>query len=757
MIRRLIDHVQTRKISIQDRGSTEIKNEPGQLDPGPAPFDCGRDHGNGNDPEGARQLDGGPDGQGDGPVAGGGPNHRAGVMDGQGRPESKLRLAQMQGGPDGRKEKEGHGVEDKDGAQGDGHLFFAGICHRAESGNGAAAADGGPGRDQEGLGRADTQEAAHQGTQGQSKDDTHGSVQKSRAPGTDDLRQVHAKTQADNAGLKEKLCQVLALRRIGMPQQKAIGQSGGQGQRRRQQATCSQNDARKKEVLRHTLLRLTGVRRLRPRGNCDEALDFLMPGSGEAPCAFPWDTMQTGPLFPEPYPNPNSGRSTTVRMARIYPFRALRYNPALVRVQDCVTQPYDKITPAMQQAYYQKSPYNLVRIILGLPELFDGKETGDVYTRAARDFRAWRESGVLMQEQEPCVFAYSQKFTVPGANGRTLERRGFIALGGLHDYSEGVVFRHEQTLSKPKSDRLNLLRATRAHFGQIFMLYSDPGLTAEKLLFSEEAVPDIEVTDEYDVLHRVWKISDPNTINILISALADKKLIIADGHHRYETALNYSKEHAPAQPVTSERSTNSLPQPPYPEAAVMMTFVNMDAEGLVILPTHRVVFGLEGFAAAAFLEKAKEFFEVQPTERTDASALTTKLAEAGKGKTAFIAVTKDGSHLLTAKPEAMAKALSGLSERQRQLDVAQLHGVVLEKLLGLTAEAVREQTHLRYLRDAGEAIEQVLRGDADAAFLMNPVTMPQLREVAFAGEVMPQKSTDFFPKLLSGLAIYPLD
>lgn len=444
-------------------------------------------------------------------------------------------------------------------------------------------------------------------------------------------------------------------------------------------------------------------------------------------------------------------------MARIYPFRALRYNPTLVRVEDCVTQPYDKITPAMQQAYYQKSPYNLVRIILGLPELFDGKETGDVYTRAARDFNAWRESGVLAQEQEPSIFAYSQKFTVPGSGGKVLERRGFIALGGLHDYSEGVVFRHEQTLSKPKSDRLNLLRATRAHFGQIFMLYSDPGLTAEKLLFNEDATPDIEVTDEYDVLHRVWKISDENTINILTSQLADKKLIIADGHHRYETALNYSKENAPAQPASSERNSYTLPQPPYPEAAVMMTFVNMDAEGLVILPTHRVVFGLKNFDPAKFTEQAKSYFEVEQIPASDKTDLKAKLEAAGSKKTALLAVTKGGNYLLTAKPDAVAKALSDLSERQRQLDVAQLHGLVLEQLLGITPEAIREQTNLRYLRDSNEAIEQVHRGDADIAFLMNPVTMAQLREVAFAGEVMPQKSTDFFPKLLSGLAIYPLD
>jgi uncharacterized protein (DUF1015 family) len=289
------------------------------------------------------------------------------------------------------------------------------------------------------------------------------------------------------------------------------------------------------------------------------------------------------------------------------------------------------------------------------------------------------------------------------------------------------------------------------------MLYSDPGLTAEKLLFNEDATPDIEVTDEYDVLHRVWKISDENTINILTSQLADKKLIIADGHHRYETALNYSKENAPAQPASSERNSYTLPQPPYPEAAVMMTFVNMDAEGLVILPTHRVVFGLKNFDPAKFTEQAKSYFEVEQIPASDKTDLKAKLEAAGSKKTALLAVTKGGNYLLTAKPDAVAKALSDLSERQRQVDVAQLHGLVLEQLLGITPEAIREQTNLRYLRDSNEAIEQVHRGDADIAFLMNPVTMAQLREVAFAGEVMPQKSTDFFPKLLSGLAIYPLD
>ncbi|MBV8631560.1 MAG: DUF1015 domain-containing protein [Silvibacterium sp.] len=444
-------------------------------------------------------------------------------------------------------------------------------------------------------------------------------------------------------------------------------------------------------------------------------------------------------------------------MAQVYPFRALRYNPSLVRLEDVVTQPYDKITPAMQQAYYQRSPYNLVRIILGLPELFDSAADGDVYSRAARDFTTWRRSGILTQENEPCVFAYSQRFIVPGTSGPTLERRGFIALGELYDYSQKVVFRHEQTLSKPKSDRLNLLRATRAHFGQIFMLYSDPGLTAERLLFNSTAAPDIEVTDEYEVLHRVWRVSDPNTIKLLTTALRDKKLIIADGHHRYETALAYARERVPdGASAHPKRNSYLLPQPPCPEAAVMMTFVNMDAEGLVILPTHRVVHGLKGFAPRDFFEKAAKYFEVEALSSDDPQALMERL-RCEQRRTAFIAVTPDGTRLLRTKPGTTAEALADISERQRQLDVMQLHALVLERLLGITREAIREQTHVRYLRDAAEAVELVMQREANAAFLMNPVSLDQLREVAFAGEVLPQKSTDFFPKLLSGLAIYALD
>jgi uncharacterized protein (DUF1015 family) len=447
-------------------------------------------------------------------------------------------------------------------------------------------------------------------------------------------------------------------------------------------------------------------------------------------------------------------------MAHIYPFRALRYNPTTVRLDEVVTQPYDKISPAMQQAYYQRSPYNLVRIILGLPELFDAEGNENVYTRAARDFRAWRKQGILIQEKSPCIFAYSQRFQVPGSgafpnSGVFIERRGFIALGRLHEYTEGVVFRHEQTLSKPKNDRLNLLKATRAHFGQIFMLYSDPAGSIDQILYDGSGPADSEVTDEYGVLHRVWRVSDPAIIRLLTSAMANKRLIIADGHHRYETALAYSREHPSSATGKSESSVNQLPQPPFPEAAVMMTFVNMDSDGLVILPTHRVVHGLTEFDPAAFLQAAEEFFTTAPLPPADtADYLSTLKAQTGP---AFVAVTRSGAFLLRSRPEAVAAPLAALPERQRQLDLTHLHSIVLDRLLGLDAEKVREQTHLRYLRDAAEAADQVRRGEADVAFLTNPVTLEQLKEVAFAGEVMPQKSTDFYPKLLSGLAIYALD
>jgi uncharacterized protein (DUF1015 family) len=435
-------------------------------------------------------------------------------------------------------------------------------------------------------------------------------------------------------------------------------------------------------------------------------------------------------------------------MATIVPFRALRYNPARVSPQDVVTQPYDKISPAMQDAYYAASPYNLCRIILGKREASDDGKN-NVYTRAAANLRNWRAEGVLKAEDAPSIYYYSQCFPLPGTTEPIFERRGFIAAGKLEEYDAGIVHRHEQTLSGPKVDRLNLLLATRAHFGQIFMLYSDPKFEIEAVLTPATA-PDVDVTDEYGVQHRMWRVCDPAAVELVRSKMRDKKLIIADGHHRYETALNYRNE---------QRAKAGKVDPTAPYECVMMTFVNMDQEGLVILPTHRVVFGLAGFDVASFVEKAREFFTVNPLKgRMDGAAATALLGQKGENGTTLIAATAAGDFLLEAKPEAMNGLLASFSPLRRKLDVIQLHKVLLEHVLGISEEAIAKQTHINYLRGAEETLERA-RTDAavNVAFLMNPCTMEQVRDISFAGEVMPQKSTDFFPKLLSGLTIYPLE
>jgi uncharacterized protein (DUF1015 family) len=456
-------------------------------------------------------------------------------------------------------------------------------------------------------------------------------------------------------------------------------------------------------------------------------------------------------------------------MARIYPFRALRYDPARVNMEDVVTQPYDKITPAMQQRYYEASPYNLIRVILG-KHFPNDTDQENVYTRAAETLHAWRKDHILAEESELALYGYSQTYTVPHTN-EVRERRGFIALGHLYDYADKVVYRHEQTFPKHKSDRMSLFKATRAYCEQIYMLYSDPAFTAEKLIFgasgkdgADTNAPDLAITDEYNVVHKLWRLTDATLINLIVTAMADKKLIIADGHHRYETSVAYAKERSAQlklplnQPLDPDEklSPSHLPVPAFPEAAMMMTFVNIDAPGITILPTHRVVTGIENFSSPDFVTRASAFFTVAelPDAATGSSLVDSLDKTTGDS---FIAATGDGNYLLTPRPEAIAPLLEGLPVRQRQLGVAQLHAVVLDHLLGLTPDRIRATGNIQYLREATEAVAMVESGEANIAFLIKPVTLDQLRDVSLSGEVMPQKSTDFYPKLLSGLAIYALD
>jgi len=438
-------------------------------------------------------------------------------------------------------------------------------------------------------------------------------------------------------------------------------------------------------------------------------------------------------------------------MADIHPFRAFRYDPRQASPAQVVTQPYDKITPALQERYYAASPYNLVRIILGRREQNDNAAI-NVYSRAAGYFHDWRQQGVLRQDSEPSIYVYSQRFILPGST-KEMERRGFIALGRIEDYSAKVVFRHEQTLAKPKADRLDLLRATRAHFGQIFMLYEDSG-QIESLL-ATNADPDTAVADEYGVMHRVWPVSDPGAISSVQAAMSDKRLIIADGHHRYETALTYRNERRPA-----DSSSHASGRDASPSEFVMMTFVNMNSPSLLILPTHRLVHSLASFSEENFRNSARAFFDIDEVDAAlDASRATAILRESGRAGTSILAVTANRAFLLHHPNPNTPQVFAGYSLRQQDLDVVQLHKCLLEKVLNLSEESIRNQENIAYVRDAGEALSQVRGANAHAniAFLVNPCRMSQVREIAFAGEVMPQKSTDFYPKLLSGLTVYALD
>src|SRR5665213_1967683 len=452
-------------------------------------------------------------------------------------------------------------------------------------------------------------------------------------------------------------------------------------------------------------------------------------------------------------------------MARIYPFRALRYDTSCVSMEDVVTQPYDKITPAMQERYYEASPYNLIRVILGKQFPTDTDDE-NCYTRAAETLHDWRKDNILREEAEPALYGYSQTYTVPHTD-EVRERRGFIALGHLYDYADKVIYRHEQTFPKHKSDRLSLFKATRAYCEQIYMLYSDPAFTAEKLIFGSNGkdgdsgpAADLAITDEYGVVHKVWKLTDPQLINLIVTAMADKKLIIADGHHRYETSVAYAQERSaqlklsldqPYMGNDSKLGTGHLPVPAFPEAAMMMTFVNMEAPGITILPTHRVVYDIPAFSSPDFITKASAFFDIEQLDSPDVSIL------AKTPGVAIVAATGDGNYLLKAKKDVIAKELANLPTRQAQLDVVQLHSIILDRLLGLSSDTITKLGNVRFIREVDEAVGLVTSGEADIAFLIKPITLDQLKDVSLSMDVMPQKSTDFYPKLLSGLALYALD
>ncbi len=412
-------------------------------------------------------------------------------------------------------------------------------------------------------------------------------------------------------------------------------------------------------------------------------------------------------------------------MATVKPFQPYRYTSKAGDPANLVTQPYDKISPAMQAKYLAASPYNLVRIILG-ERLPSDDATSNCYTRAAAYLNEWTRDGILAQDPVPAFYGYSQEFTVPDTKERAT-RQGFIGLGKVEDYSANVVFRHEQTLSGPKKDRMEVLRNTRAHFGHIFMLYPDPQAAIDKILEqASHGTPVLDVVDDYGVRNRLWPITDLTTIAQMEQVMADKKLLIADGHHRYETALGYSKEH-PTDPAAR---------------FVMMTFVNMHSPGLRILATHRVLRNVEGFDEEELLKRAFDQWKV--TTYGSTRELREAMQEPDPENVRIGMVTASGDNLLSRPRE------------KGELDVPVLHHEVLTGLFNITEEAVRDEHFITYVRGMEAAAAEVREKGAQVAFLLEPTPIEDMARIAFSGGVMPQKSTDFFPKLLSGITIYKL-
>ncbi|MDR1997661.1 MAG: DUF1015 domain-containing protein [Candidatus Margulisbacteria bacterium] len=420
-------------------------------------------------------------------------------------------------------------------------------------------------------------------------------------------------------------------------------------------------------------------------------------------------------------------------MARIQAFRGIRYNKAKVNYSDVVTQPYDKISPELLDTYYERSPYTTARLIRN--------KSADPYTAAAAELQNWLDAGILLQDEAPALYAYQQEYQL---NGEQKIRRGFSALVGLEDPASRIILPHEQTLSQPKADRLQLLRATRTHFGQIFLLYKDPQKQIDALLQSAlTPEPEETAVDHFGDTHRLWKITDPRLIRQVTALLADKQLLIADGHHRYETACNFARENGTA------------PGGENPLGYTLATLVNMDDEGLTVLPTHRLLHGLADFNEAEFLARCGEYFTVAPHHSLEHTlkAMQEKRAQICLG-------FYSGQPLfyeLTLRDPAVMSALAGQrSAAWQKLDVAVLHTLVLEKILGLTPARQAAQENITYIRTAHSAFEQVHAGREQAVFFLNSTTVEQTYATVLAGDIMPQKSTDFYPKLLSGMVFYKL-
>ena len=438
-------------------------------------------------------------------------------------------------------------------------------------------------------------------------------------------------------------------------------------------------------------------------------------------------------------------------MAEIAPFRAVRYAATRGReLGGLLAPPYDLVTPAQRDELLRRDPHNIIHVTLGEDRPGDGP-TSNKYTRAGDAWRAWLAEGILHRDPRPALYPLEQSYIAP--DGRPLKRRGFMAAVRLHEFREGIILPHEKTLTAPKADRLEVIKAVRANLSPIFGLYrDDAGVTARALDEASLAEPAAETDSDDGVHQRLWHAEEPAVVEPLQAMLASQRIFIADGHHRYETALVYRR--------MLEEQTPGLPG--YGGHHYTLMFLcPMNDPGLFLFATHRLVAGLQGFTVASFLDRLSRYFRIE-TLAEDARRpvgrawAISKLGEhAGKSTTFLMVTAEDGRARIVTLRDDVDLAAAGLpaNETLAALDTTVLHAVVLGHLLGLSPDSQEKQENVTYARDAGEAVSRVLSGEHQVGFLLNPTPMWQVEAVGEAGETMPQKSTLFYPRLQSGLVM----
>lgn len=426
-------------------------------------------------------------------------------------------------------------------------------------------------------------------------------------------------------------------------------------------------------------------------------------------------------------------------MAEIKGYKGLRFNCEKAgKIEELVCPPYDIISDQQREEYIKTNPHNIIRL-----ELPKGD---DKYNKAAEILNDWLEKGILLKEDKPAIYIYEEEFT---AYGERKAIKGIICRVKLEEFSKGIILPHEFTLSKAKEDRLNLMKATNCNFSQIYSLYMDGGKnTLGKIDSLSKSEPDIQLQDNDNVTHRMWIIKDEKAIADICSDFTDRKLYIADGHHRYETALNY-RNYLREQGLAKEGDACDYQ---------MMMLVDMEHPGLVVFPTHRLVRNLDSFNAERVIDGCKEYFDV--TEHSDINTIESTLMELyNQGKKAYAFYCGGSSYKLLVLKDTniIKKLLPNASTATQQLDVTILHTLILEKIFGIDAENMAKQINLTYTKIFDEAISSVQQGNSQCAFILNPTRVSEIREVASNGEKMPQKSTYFYPKMITGLVMNQLE